>query len=505
MYITLTSHGYLSFTMNLLESIKKIDPSWKVRVYAADVRSYDTLVSLGYECVLKEFHTKHFVDYCADGYNRMCFLKLECIIDALEESEYVMYIDGDVFVLKDFRPVLEYTCDATFQCDDVIGGHQPRRICAGIMLVNRTVIPWFKEGIRDAVKYEHDQDFIQKTAVSMCNLNISLWSQSIICNGQCYENIPESALVMHYNWCVGEAEKKRRMAKNGHWFSDLLVIRTCNGIGDRLSDIIGASVIAKFTGRRIAFHFDETPGRDDREYDRTLFRYGPSVEDDGSGTEIHRVHPSISLSPLMVHRFLKTVPFHEVCGAFMECANKLVPSTELEMNLPGNLSEVYGVHLRKSDKIVNQVTENQVTQDEHARILNAMLSDIHSIIQRERSPKFFLCSEDPEWKMHIQELIEKMSRGKHVEFVKVRTSDTRTGAQDFLELFALSRCKAIFMSTKYSTFSITASLIGNVPVYNYAHVADAYPACFIHFWLPVIRSGMLENRANVYPLPSEPK
>lgn len=455
LYITLTSHGYLSFTMNLLKSIERIDPLWKLRVYATDKTSYDILTGEGYECVLKELHSDSFIDYDADGYNEFCFMKLQCIIDALVDSEYVMYIDGDVFVLGDFRHILEYTHDAVFQSNDPLH-EDTKTICAGIMLVNRRVVPWFNEGIRTAGNYKHDEGFIIETYKDS-GLDVTLWSQSIFCNGRCFDCIPDTALMMHYNWVIGEVGKKKRMIQNDHWISSTLLIRVRGGIENRLCDILGASVIAKYMGLGITYEFE------DDVYDSTLFTYELNRGYCVCGTELRYL--CTSLSPVMVHRFIKNVPIYNVYNTFVEYAQKLKPCSELEMNINGNLSEAYGICVDfESDEL---------------------FSDIRRIVQREKTPKFFLCIDDLTLRHRIQSFIEDINND--VCFIDVRTIDDRRGARDILNLFALSRCKAIFASDKY----IISSLIGNVPVYMYNDV---------DLWRPVLRDARIEDRVQTNDL-----
>lgn len=278
----------------------------------------------------------------------------------------------------------------------------------------------------------------------------------------------------------------------------MIVVQTGNGIGDRFCDILGASVIAEFTNQSMGFQFHND---NERCYDRTLFSFEPAADVKGDVTYINECMRSISLSPPMVCKYLGLNEVHQVYAAYARNARKFSPCKEIECSIPDGIENAYGVHLRATDMVnAKGTTENLLTQSEHMKIMNAVLSDIQQVVLREKNPVFFLCSDDAKWKQHIQGIIENFAPGKST-FLDAMSNDTRQGAQDFLDLFTLSRCKKIFMTVKYSTFSIMASLIGNVPIQTYAHVADAYEHCFIHFWLPVLRSAMTEHKMLQYSPP----
>lgn len=270
----------------------------------------------------------------------------------------------------------------------------------------------------------------------------------------------------------------------------MFVVDVCNGIGDRFTNILGASVISRYTDEPFTFSFINLSP--DRTYDASLFSFKLASTLSGDIKKIKDTNVSTILSPPNVYRYLSNVSFHTICDAYVHNARYFTPCHELEMCIPCELSNAYGIHLRRSDKIVSESNQHENTISEHNRIMDAVLSDIQTIIQCEVNPIFFLCSEDYGWKTHVRDLIHSKSNG-NITFIDVNTCDRRKGAQDFLEFFALSRCKAIFTTVKYSTFSIMASLVGNVPIYTYAHLCDNYSDCLLHFWLPVIRNAHLER------------
>jgi hypothetical protein len=58
--------------------------------------------------------------------------------------------------------------------------------------------------------------------------------------------------------------------------------------------------------------------------------------------------------------------------------------------------------------------------------------------------------------------------------------DSPKGTHAIVDLFCLARCKVIHQAINYSTFSLIASLIGNVPLKNYFMDGPT----LMHGWLP---------------------
>jgi hypothetical protein len=64
--------------------------------------------------------------------------------------------------------------------------------------------------------------------------------------------------------------------------------------------------------------------------------------------------------------------------------------------------------------------------------------------------------------------MEMISKFGDVKFIKLNYT-TNQNTDSVLDLFALSQCKEILQGVKYSTFSMTAAIIGNCKLRNYAH------------------------------------
>ena len=108
---TLTSNGYKYYTLNLLESLKKIGVQWSLHVYCADRASYTFFKREGWSNIhmieqpmpdagagVVKFGTERF-----QTLNRKKLDQLRKF--ALDETlDYCIYMDGDIAVYRDFLP-----------------------------------------------------------------------------------------------------------------------------------------------------------------------------------------------------------------------------------------------------------------------------------------------------------------------------------------------------------------------------------------------------------------
>ena len=105
--ITFTNSGYLDFTMNLLRSAEMNSEKLNIIVYCTDINSYDYIRKNNYDAILltpKKKISKKFSPWKAgDGeFGKIMISKFEAIHDSLQKNKYVLYIDGDVVIKKDF-------------------------------------------------------------------------------------------------------------------------------------------------------------------------------------------------------------------------------------------------------------------------------------------------------------------------------------------------------------------------------------------------------------------
>jgi hypothetical protein len=199
---------------------------------------------------------------------------------------------------------------------------------------------------------------------------------------------------------------------------------------------------------------------------------------------------SIVLAPLKLYNFLKEnykIDYIEFSKKYKLIASKIKPSKQIENYIP-NLENVYGIHLRKTDKIrPDREIEHENSLDEFNCIIEHLTNDIIELLKNEKEAKFLIVSEDKEWISTFKEIL-KSRYHKDINFINIvyPEKEINEGFNCVLDMFCLSRCKKIYQGVKWTTFSSLSALIGNVDIINYYNVLPEQESNFIYTWKSVL-------------------
>lgn len=137
---------------------------------------------------------------------------------------------------------------------------------------------------------------------------------------------------------------------------------------------------------------------------------------------------------------------------------------------PNNISPV-GVHIRGTDRIGREDDPQFMKDDNEFRLY---LSETINTLN-ETKPRFvYVCSDSEQSK---QVLLRHLVPDIRV----VESTCDEHVPPEYADLFALSKCNKIWMVSRFSSFSITAALIGNVPLVTFVddhEVRNRYKARF---------------------------
>lgn len=248
--ITFGNFGYIDLSENLLLSILKVVPNYKVVFYCLDSQTYDYFIDKYREStnfIFKLFiNVENIIGFSSYGsldFNKITYIKLNIVIDALREYNYIHYVDSDVVFLKE--PTVEYyeyysKCDIVFQKDSP---HSPPDIfdiwaCTGNFLLKNTEATitlltkvkelnssnleandqeclryiFLAEGISDLREYKH--------------ANLSMFPpQDFACGFYIkdptpreYHVDPSNAMVFHANHVCGKDSKIALLKLMGAWY-----------------------------------------------------------------------------------------------------------------------------------------------------------------------------------------------------------------------------------------------------------------------------------------------
>lgn len=250
-----------------------------------------------------------------------------------------------------------------------------------------------------------------------------------------------------------------------------IVFRGPAGIGDRLSALVCYKVICDYKGYDLIMF--NTCEEDDRCYDFQSFIEFEGLEytDDPADFDDYINHHGY-ISSLHCNEILKTMATpDEVYKKYIETFRKIKPTEIVKSYFPDEpLDDVYGIHLRKGDKIQSipffTFSQHSTSQDEFDTVIEKLLQDVKVIIETENNPKFLVVSESQSWR---KEFIEKMKSLGNFTLIEVKDvpKNTHKGIESIVDFFALAQCKKLFMGIGFSVFTIAASIIGDKPLVTY--------------------------------------
>lgn len=244
-WITLINQGYVRFTKNFLESMKRNNCIFPLIVYCLDNESENELKGYNVTCIsatpfMKGKMSNSLTIWKSTDYKRIVFSKLDAIKYTLDLPQYknfsVGYIDTDIILFRDPTPImLKALSDnpgviAVSQCDeDKLQCSNPSKcpnICSGVIVFRQSFItkPLLNYSERDIIMNLTDQHFLcgqfNKLNISYMTINKNIFMNGYfpgVRNDGCILQIPEEAILLHYNYMVGSF-KEDFMKKNNMWY-----------------------------------------------------------------------------------------------------------------------------------------------------------------------------------------------------------------------------------------------------------------------------------------------
>ena len=245
-WITLINQGYVRYTMNFIESMRRNNCMFPLIIYCLDDGSMNAFRSFPNVCCIfanpfmrcqmnKQLTTWKTIDY-----KRIVFSKLDAIRYTMELPQYkdflIGYIDTDIImiknptdiILKEFEEnpetLVVSQCDEdAIQCKNI---KSCPNLCSGVIVFKQSTIlkSLLKYSEWDIVNNLTDQHYLTNKFKGM-NINYRTIEKSIFLNGS-YPGlkgygmqliIPQKTIIIHYNYMVGSL-KEHNMKKNGMWY-----------------------------------------------------------------------------------------------------------------------------------------------------------------------------------------------------------------------------------------------------------------------------------------------
>ena len=231
-FITLTNNGYLEYTRNLIESLRRIDvrqPSEcgeagcvfePLKVYCIGKESYDNLEYDNKE-LLEEDCPEDFQQFRVGEWNKVMLQKMNIIHKEISKGEDVIYTDGDIVWLnnrfqKDFLNRLDDN-DILFQ-NDKQDDNDDGQLCCGLMCVksNEKTRDLFDISKIKTEEFKCDQIYFNDNKDKFQYDKMPLKKYP---NGQYYWNNHSklNPYGIHFNYVIGNV-KKDFIKKFNYWF-----------------------------------------------------------------------------------------------------------------------------------------------------------------------------------------------------------------------------------------------------------------------------------------------
>jgi len=238
-FITLTNSGYVEFTLNCLESLKRINFSIPLHCYCIGKRGFDMLESTGYKATLiDDEQNSNLQNYRTGNWSNITHQKFSIIHENLLKHPFVCFTDGDI-VYQDTR-FYNYLFENIGNNDMLIQNEgltdsDTWGLCTGFMFIrsNEKTLSVFdpksSEPFKDIVGWD-DQVYINNVRDE---LNIKILPLDLFPNGRRHYKNHEHRLVhhklsflnlmpkpylIHFNWIYGGHLKKERMKYFKMWF-----------------------------------------------------------------------------------------------------------------------------------------------------------------------------------------------------------------------------------------------------------------------------------------------
>jgi hypothetical protein len=247
-FCTLTNNGYVDYTLNCLESLKRIGLNNKLEVYCSDKKSFDKIKphhdgTHYFQHSIIDTNDRPMILFGKDGFGETMKLKLMVVHHCLKKSKYVLFTDGDIFYHK--AGFIEYLLENIgdhniliqndkFENHVSISDKNPV-CCAGFMFIKQTeetldmydietATPLYR-GLLDTSKcYGNFDDQIylrnlrnnHNDRVKMHILPSYLFPTYYAIKGGLVPYKCDTKYLVHYNYLIGST-KKQTMVQYNSW------------------------------------------------------------------------------------------------------------------------------------------------------------------------------------------------------------------------------------------------------------------------------------------------
>ena len=227
---TVTNHGYLLYTLNMLKSLIPFGLEHKILILCLDRRGADVLEKKGYRVVCIDHIIGRFCPWNTNGYDQICYLKMELVYRILSFGKNVLLIDGDIVFLQDpMMDVLKWENESgeVWIQNDAQNNKDTNNLCTGYLYLRSSprmielydcVSPIGMEKYKKCAFDNNDQTYFNKYVKPYCKVNTLPLEQYP--NGKMFydhlKSVQPDTVLVHFNWVKGHL-KMAKMKEHKMW------------------------------------------------------------------------------------------------------------------------------------------------------------------------------------------------------------------------------------------------------------------------------------------------
>jgi len=140
---------------------------------------------------------------------------------------------------------------------------------------------------------------------------------------------------------------------------------------------------------------------------------------------------------------------------FLKAAKNIKPNFDIQFN---DGVKPLGIHLRGTDRINKDMKHPHFMKSE--KEFEDLICRTIDYVNKQRPNYLFICSDDEQYKHRILNQID-------CRIQVVEPISRENVPAEYIDFFGLTLCQEVVMCSKFSTFAITASLIGNIPLISF--------------------------------------
>jgi hypothetical protein len=233
---TLTNTGYLSYTLNLLHTLRAVGEPLAPTVYCADSALHAQLLAARAvpAAQLEPLHEEALGAFCSwkeRGWARLMWCKCEAIRRSLASHAFVVFADGDIAferrgaVAHCVDQLLASESDVLMQNDGLADAVGYDGLCAGFMAIRSTpatravfeLDPARLDPLWDDQKYLNALFTSGRLRVGVLPLALFPNGQYFLRHTSALNRAMPGPFLVHFNWIIGK-EKRKVMKAHGRWF-----------------------------------------------------------------------------------------------------------------------------------------------------------------------------------------------------------------------------------------------------------------------------------------------